>query len=242
MIEKIIQGIEFNNSYNISSEKKPEIIDTVEKNYRISRHVYQSLFVDVADSFIEYIHSLNVDEIQQLDDDLKENELLTIFQMFYHFNRRLPQTNGLLIVPYSEVPECTEKINLKLLYEMFKDAQSHGLVSIQFLCALGIFFGLNISILKYALTELYKNLSYETLSGARDLEFEAISDLVGEISFQIKNSTLLNIKRKEEQDKESILDIKKSHDFFEEPEKFEKELEEDLYKDLEHKKNRTSLC
>ena len=155
--------------------------------------------------------------------------------MFYYFNGRLPLTNGLLIVPDGEVPEGTEKINLKLLFEMFKDTQSHGLVSIQFLCALGIFFGLNISILKYALTELYKNLSYETLSGARDLEFEAISDLVGEISFQIKKSTLLNIKRKEEQHKENSLDIKKSHDFFEETEKFEKELKEDLYEDLEHK-------
>ena len=111
--------------------------------------------------------------------------------MFYYFNGRLPLTNGLLIVPDGEVPDGTEKINLKLLYEMFKDTQSHELVSIPFLCALGIFVGLNISIPKYALTELYKNLSYETLSGARNLEFEAISNLVGEISFQIKNSNLL---------------------------------------------------
>ena len=100
MIEKIIHGVEFNNPYEISSEKKSEIIDTAEKNYRISRRVYQSLFVDLADSFIEYVHSLDVDEIQQLDDDLKANgwgtkslleveiayELLTIFQMFYCFN------------------------------------------------------------------------------------------------------------------------------------------------------------
>ena len=130
MIEKIIHGIEFNNPYNISSEKKPEIIDTVEKNYRISTRVYQSLFVNIIDSFIEYIHSSNVDEIQQLDNDLKANgwgtkslleienayELLTNFQMFYYFNGRLCLTNGLLIVPEGEVPEGTEKINLKLLY------------------------------------------------------------------------------------------------------------------------------
>ena len=135
MIGKIIRGIEFNNPYDISSEKKLEIIDTVQKNYRISRHVYQSLFVNVADIFIKYIHSLDVDEVHQLDDDLKANEwgtkslleienvydLLIIFQMFYYFNGRLPLTNGLLIVPDGEVPEGTEKINLKLLYEMFKD-------------------------------------------------------------------------------------------------------------------------
>ena len=97
---------------------------------------------------------------------------------------------------------------------MFRDTKSHGLVSIQFFCALGIFFGLHISIPKYAITELYNNLSYETLSGERGLEFEAISDLICEMSFKIKNSTLSNIKRKAEQDKESCVDIRKSHDFF----------------------------
>ena len=48
------------------------------------------------------------------------------------------------------------------------------------------------------------------MSGARDLEFEAISDLIDEINFQINNLTFLNIKIKEEKD------------FFEEPENFEK--------------------
>ena len=87
----------------------------------------------------------------------KANELLTIFQMFYYFNGRLPLTKGLLIVPDGEVPEGTEKINLKLLCEMFKDTQSHWLVSIQFFSALGTFFGVDISIPKHAITELYKN-------------------------------------------------------------------------------------
>ena len=153
LIEKIIHGIEFNNPYSISSEKKPEITDTVEQNYRISRRVYRSLFVDIADSFIEYIHSLNVDEIQQLDDDLKANgwgtkslleienayELLTNFQMFYYFNGRLPLTNSLLIIPDGEVPEGTEKIILKLLYKMFKDRISWiSLYSIS-MCSWNIF-------------------------------------------------------------------------------------------------------
>ena len=45
----------------------------VEKNYKILRRAYQSLFVDLADTFIEYIHTLDADEIQQLDDDIKAN-------------------------------------------------------------------------------------------------------------------------------------------------------------------------
>ena len=45
------------------------------------------------------------------------------------------------------------------------------------------------------MTKLYKKLSYETLSGARDFDFQAVSDLISEVSFQIKRSTLLNRKK-----------------------------------------------
>ena len=111
------------------------------------------------------------------------------------------------------MPEGTEKINLKNLYKTFKDTKFHGLVSIQFLYVLGKFFGLDIPVPKNAITELYKNLSYKTLSGARNLEFSAVSDLILEISFQIKRSTLLNKKRKEEDEKINVK-IKEEHDFF----------------------------
>ena len=153
LIEKIIHGVEFSNPFANSIEKNPEIVDTAEKNYKISRRVYQSLFVDVADIFIEYIHSLDADEIQQLDDDLKANEygakslleienayeMLTTFQMFYYFNGRLPLTNGLLIVPDGETPDGTEKKNLKLLYQMFKDKFSRVSFYLVFFCTWNIF-------------------------------------------------------------------------------------------------------
>ena len=68
-------------------------------------------------------------KIQQLNDDIETNvwelinlfeidnalQLLSTFQLFYHNNGRLPLTNGLLIVPDSEVPEGEEKISLKNL-------------------------------------------------------------------------------------------------------------------------------
>ena len=85
-------------------------------------------------------------------------ELLTFFQMFHHLNERSPLTNGLLIVPHGEVLEGEEKINLKQLYEMFKDANSHGLVSLQFLCALGIFFGVDKSIAKSCISTFHVKL------------------------------------------------------------------------------------
>ena len=89
----------------------------------------------------------------------------------------------MLIVPDGEMLEGKEKINLKRLYEMFKDTNSHRLVSLQFLSALGIFSEADKSVPKSAITELYKNLSYKTSSGARYLDFQAVSDLILEVNF-----------------------------------------------------------
>ena len=75
----------------------------IEKNYRLHRRAYQSLLVGIPDIFIQYIYSLEPDEIKQLDEDIKANrwevesivdiktsfELLHIFQLFYYCNGRL---------------------------------------------------------------------------------------------------------------------------------------------------------
>ena len=137
------------------------------------------MFVDVADIFIQYINTLDLDEIDQLDNDLKANgwsvksvveikdsvALLCIFQMLYYYKGRLSLTNGFLAIPDGETPLGLEKISLKSLYEMFKDTKCHGLVSLQFLSVLNIFYDGDVKLSKDMITELYKNLSLETLSG-----------------------------------------------------------------------------
>ena len=98
---------------------------------------------------------------------------MSTFQLFYHIHGRLPLTNGLLIVPDGEVTEGEEKLNLKNLYEMFRYTTSHGLVSIQFLGVLSLFFGAGTRESKNAITELYKNLSYTILSDADNFNFNS---------------------------------------------------------------------
>ena len=61
LVEKIIHCVEFQNPYENSIQKKPKITETVEKNYKITKRVYQYLFTEVADIFLEYIHSLDLD-------------------------------------------------------------------------------------------------------------------------------------------------------------------------------------
>ena len=151
MIEKIIQGVEFENAYQSNPEKNPEMIRTIESNYRVARRVYQQLFLDIAELFHEYIESIDFYEQQDIEEDMKTNgwgtvenirtvkdfvKLLDLFQDFYKATRRLPTFNELLVVPDSDAqPE--EKINLKQLYNMFKNTNSHSIVSLPFL---GLFF------------------------------------------------------------------------------------------------------
>ena len=63
LVEKIIHAVEFANPYENSVEKKPEIIETVESNYRIIKRAYQYLYTNIADIFFEFIHSLDPNEI-----------------------------------------------------------------------------------------------------------------------------------------------------------------------------------
>ena len=73
LIEKNIFEVEKKSPYAKETEKKPEIIIETEKNYRIYRRVYQSQFVELADTFIQYINTLTPDDIEQLENYLKSN-------------------------------------------------------------------------------------------------------------------------------------------------------------------------
>ena len=100
------------------------------------------------------------------------HHLLTIFQIFYYLNGRLPFTNGLIIVLDGEVPEGMGKINLKNLYSMFRDTKSHGLVFLRSPFSLGIFSDPLPSIPKHALKNYIKMYPMK-LNGTRNHEFES---------------------------------------------------------------------
>ena len=99
------------------------------KKYGICRRVYQPLYVDITDILIQYIHFLEPDEIEQLDDDIKANgwgimsivdvqnsvEVLLYFETFYYFNSHLLFTTGLLPMPDGKTFPGAEKISLKRL-------------------------------------------------------------------------------------------------------------------------------
>ena len=200
LIEKIIYGTEFENQYATESERKPEILSTIERNYRIARRVYQQLHIDTSELFADFIRSLSTFEQQDLDEDIRANcwgikeisevsdseEVLKIIQDFYSLTGSLPLSNSLLVVPDGDAPP-EEKLNMKNLYELFKNTNSHGIVSLLFLGLIQYYLEENEqSLTKNAISELSFNLSYMTLSGGRDFRFEAITDLTARLSFLLK--------------------------------------------------------
>ena len=212
LIEKIIHGVEFENLYQSNPEKKPEMMETTESNYKVTRRVYQYLYYDIAELFFDYIKSLDSLEQQDIDEDMRINgwgsvekisevqdsmRMLNLFQDFYAATGRLPTFNGLLVVPDGDAQPGENKVNVKQLYDLFKNTSSHGLVSLPFLGLLLHFFesSQDLKFIKNATTELYKNLSYMSLSGARNFKFDAVSDFIAHLSFIIKRNTIENNKR-----------------------------------------------
>ena len=179
---------------------------TVERNYRIGRRVYQQLYLDVAELFAQFIRSLSSSELQDFDEDISANgwgikkisevsdaqELLKIFQDFYSLTGRLLLSNSLLVVPDGDAPP-EEKLNMRQLYDLFKNTNSHGLVSLPFLGLIQYYLEENNhSLIKNTTSELYFNLSYTTLSGARDFRFDDVSELTARLSILLKHATLRN--------------------------------------------------
>ena len=111
-------------------EKKPEIIEIVESNYRVARKVYHHLWVDISELLAEFIQSAPALDLHDKDEDIKINgleiktitdvenslDLINIFQTFYQITGRLPLSDGLLVVPDCEPPPGEYRVNMNSFY------------------------------------------------------------------------------------------------------------------------------
>ena len=83
--------------------------------------------------------------MQDMDEDIAANgwgiikisevtdsgEMLKIIQDFFYLIGRLPLSNSLLVVPDGDAPP-DEKLNMKQLYDLFKNTDSYKVVSLPF--------------------------------------------------------------------------------------------------------------
>ena len=163
---------------------------------------------------------------------------MQIFQDFYLITGRLPLSNSLLVVSDGDArPE--EQLNMRHFYDLFKNTNSHGIVSMPFLGLLQYYLEENDhSLTKNATSELYYNLSYMTLSGGRDFRFDDISELTARLSILLKHATLGNRKLRKIENENLAKKINQDRIF--EP-KIEDPLDEVIeiidVPDIEHKKS-----
>ena len=154
-----------------------------------------------------------IGEQKKIPDVENSLDLINIFQTFYQITGRLPLSNGLLVVPDGDPPPGEDRVNMKSLYDMFRHTISHGLVSLPFLGLLQYCFKKHdFALIKKSLTELFQNLSYIVLNGARDFDFTAISDLTAKVSFLLKAASS-NIAEMEKADIQNAYNINKSVSF-----------------------------
>ena len=73
LIEKVMYGVEFENLYKSDFERKPEIMSTIESNYRIARRVYQQLHIDISGLFADFIRSMSSYELEDMNEDIRAN-------------------------------------------------------------------------------------------------------------------------------------------------------------------------
>ena len=73
LVEKINHQVQFENFYQANPEQKPEMIKTIESNYKVARRVYQHPYFDIAELFYKYIQSIDSYEQQNIEEDMKIN-------------------------------------------------------------------------------------------------------------------------------------------------------------------------
>ena len=245
LVESVIKLVERNKSH-LKLLRKPErkIIKSMKYNYRVTRRVYTSTYVNIAEQFKIYLNSLPPDKIKEIENDFRasENGLLSVrqiqsatelfhsFAMFYYIIGRLPYTDEHLFVPDGETPPgiIGKKLCLKELFVNIFRTGSNDLVSSPFLAALLLFFDGKETLAKNFLAELYKNLTVEVLSSdnSENLQFDALTDFCAKLGVRLGNSIFSNHERARLAMKKQTEEISTKYDFFD---------DEDDKKDVEIK-------
>ena len=94
-------------------------------------------------------------------------KFLKILINFFFKTGRFPGNDNLAIIPSGIIPalvKAKDVISPSDLYETFKDSNAYGLVSIQFLAALNIYFKGDKLLSKNVMTEFLHNLSLQALN------------------------------------------------------------------------------
>ena len=184
--------------FKIKTRKGSEMLETMTKNCKILRRVHNDLFKTVAENFKHYFKSLSENDLAEIEADMinsglnsprnfqSATDLLMLLDYFYFINGRFPTPNEHTFVSRASLPSEVngQELNIKKLHGVFRDSDSHGIISSQLLAALFLFLnGGDEEKAHNFLSELYQNITVSRLSTYNSFQFEAYTELLPSLNF-----------------------------------------------------------
>ena len=195
------------------------IIEKTQKNLNYCKEFYNGVYDDIAFFFQRKIHEIPDEHVQDMIEDLSNyrvyfkdikkvessQELLTIFSNFYFKTGRFPGVHNLLNVPPGVNPPFIQKhdrLSPFEIHEKFNGSEAYGLISVQFLSALNIYFGGDKYTSQNVMSEYLHNLSLQALTIDDDrweIQFYEIEKLADDLKNHMRNSTRYDIEVDEDE-------------------------------------------
>ena len=148
--------------------------------------MYLHFYDQVSQYLTNTIKNLPADGREKIDCDLQRNNyfinlsetneffdhnITSTFCNFFQQRGRFPGSQDLIVIPRPEIPyfiKTNKIIFTNQLYDKSSSTDAHGLVSIQALAALNIYYGESIEKSRNALTEYLHNMSHQALNKDND--------------------------------------------------------------------------
>ena len=214
-IETILKPCQTNNRgiNNTVELKNIKLIKNSVENITICKQTCQNFYDQISLYLTNTIRNLPADETNEIDRDLQRNNyfgnmnalsdhnILDTFCDFFQNHGRFPGSQELIILPRPEITNFikTQKIiSTNELYQKFSTTNVRGLVVIQSIAALNIYFGGRLETSKQALAEFLHNMSHQALNKNNDLiviQFDRTANLIIEVIFMLldRNTRSVNV-------------------------------------------------
>ena len=196
------------------------IIEKTQQNLNYCKEFYNGVFDDISHFFQRKIHEIPIESIHEMREDLSNyriyfkdikkvessKELLKIFSDFYFKTGRFPGSYNLLNVPPGINPPFIKKLDRLSpfeIHEKFNGSDAYGLISVQFLAALNVFFGGDKLDSQNVMSEYLNNLSLQALTIDDDkyeIQFYEIENLAKKLKANMRDFIRYDIEIDDEED------------------------------------------
>ena len=142
----------------LSDRYEASILYNTRGNFKIVKELYNELFHSVGVSLRELLKYMGLEERNRVNTDFTnqgyhtwdpneayiQGRILETYRDFFYDHGRFPGNNTIVPIPRARIPsfiESRDVLSPLALYETYAERDMRGIVSVQFLAVLNIFFG-----------------------------------------------------------------------------------------------------